>query len=366
MKSVTTGRGRARIARTGATLAVGLLAALATVAEGQEGLRSGESLHTRCGWSWRVLGIGGIQCSGCSFRFEEGRILDANFDTEPEVTEVAEGLARGDRVRTGDRIVAVDGELIATSAGVERLLGIRAGREVRLTVRRDGRARDLRVVAGDACETLPEPPALARAPEPSRPVSGAEPAPPEPSSQPSLPPVPSGELPPAARLGFGFSCSECGIERGTWFFGSSPRVTGVERSGPAWTAGIRVGDEIVQIDGRSITSDEGGERFSAIEPGQRIRWSVQRDGQQRTFEMTAGERTRAGAPPAPNARATPSAGIAGASGLTDELRYQGRIGDVDVEVRGAPVTVTVVEESGEVIIRTSDTVVRLRREGAGG
>lgn len=323
----------------------------------------------RCGAPWTALGIGRISCTACSIGWGRNTEPSASFGVEPEIGPTDPSVAGGDAVRSGDRLVAVDGALITTAAGVANLLGVRPGRSVVLRVRRDGRTRDLRVVAGDPCDVEP-PPLPSPAPEaPVPPLAepALEPLPPAPLPSPLPAPTPPSDLPPRARLGFAFSCSECGVREGRWYFSAPPTVTGVEPDSPAWAAGFRPGDEIVTVEGRALTSGAGQRAFGAITPGDRVRWQVRRDGALRDLVLTA-EPKPARPVPAPRPESPPRAvatGIGRAGEVADVLRYQGSVGDVDVEVRGAPVTVSVVEEDGEIVIRTSDTIIRLRRAGGG-
>ncbi|MGD2070643.1 MAG: PDZ domain-containing protein [Gemmatimonadota bacterium] len=336
---------------------------------GQEPAPPRHAEPDRCGAPWTALGIGSISCTACSIGWGRNTEPSASFGVEPEIGPTDPRVAEGDLVRRGDRLVAVDGALITTAAGVANLLGVRPGQGVVLRVRRDGRTRDLRVVAGDPCDVEP-PPLPSPAPEaPLPPV--AEPAPeplPPPAALTPLPaPAAPSDLPPRARLGFAFSCSECGIREGRWFFSAPPTVTGVERDSPAWAAGFRPGDEIVAVEGRGLTSEAGQRAFGDITPGDRVRWQVRRDGALRTLVLTAEPKPTRPAP-APRPELPPRAvatGIGRAPEVADVLRYQGSVGDVDVEVRGAPVTVNVVEEDGEIVIRTSDTLIRLRKAGGG-
>lgn len=324
-----------------------------------------------CGAPWTALGIGRISCTACSITWR-GAEPSARFGTEPELAPANPSVADGDRVRAGDRLVAVDGELITTEAGAARLLGVRPGDTVGVTVRRDDRTRELEVVAGDPCDVEPPPQprtaptAPPAEPEPSpRPTPSADPlpTPPSPRAAPAPAPPSPTEVLPRARLGFAFTCRHCGIGDDGWVFTSPPTVTGVEPDGPAAEAGFRTGDVLVAVGGHPIASEAGQRAFSTIEPGDRVAWEVRRDGRVRELALTATEKPE-GPDPAPPA---PSTGrSAPPSPARDVLRYQGRLGDTDVEVRGAPVTVVIDEESGEIVIRTSDGVVRLTRVNEGG
>lgn len=55
-------------------------------------------------------------------------------------------------------------------------------------------------------------------------------------------------------------------------------IVRVERGSPADRAGLRAGDALAAIDGAAIRSPEGGRRFGAVEPGQRVTIVYERDG----------------------------------------------------------------------------------------
>jgi C-terminal processing protease CtpA/Prc len=126
-------------------------------------------------------------------------------------------------------------------------------------------------------------------------------------------------------------------------------VENVEPGTPAARAGMRRGDRLTHIDGLALTSREAWQRFGAIQPGQRVRWTYTRDGRQQTSELLAVRR--------PDARA---AARASSRAAAQRLRYSGAVGGADVEVRGAPVTVTRDPRTGETVIRSSDLTVRIR------
>ncbi len=346
-----------------------------------------------CDASHGSIGINGMSCEGCSFKMGKNGIVEARFRTEPVVLSVLPGVARGDALRRGDRIVSINGALISTGAGGGRLVHLRPGATVVVRVRRDGDVADLHMIAGSGCDEFrarasspPLPPigsVIEPAPLPPlpEPAARAEPAPlaapavpprqpsAEPSAAPSVAPhatpaplprragaraprsvvVGAARLPPAAYLGFGLSCSACGVASGEWSFSAPPAVAGVAPGSPAASAGILPGDELLRLDGLPLTSPRGARRFSSIEPGDTLRWSVRRAGRVSEHRFVAS----APRDPAPAASASPALDAS-------VLRFRGRIGDTDVEVRGGPVTVTRDEATGEVVIRTAASVIRLR------
>jgi hypothetical protein len=164
-------------------------------------------------------------------------------------------------------------------------------------------------------------------------------------------------------MGFGLECS---ID-GHWTsdnmrFTEPPKVFRVEPDSKAKEAGLRPRDVITHIDGIPMDTIEGTERFTKIIPGQRIEWSVFRDGKQLKVDMKAEPiprwADRLGEEPKINIMVNP---------MIDALRYSGLLGDTAIEVRGSvPVNVTVDEGRGQVIIQTGDTTVRLKKTDKSG
>lgn len=318
-----------------------------------------------------TLGIQGLRCEGCTYSMSESGIEEARFRTEPQVLAVVRGLTQGDRLRAGDRIVAIDGALITTREGSDRLAGLRAGQEVVLRVRRSGRIEELRIATGSACELVRrardmeveverlderELPGRWTVPLPPRPPAAA-PAPPRPA-MPELPPT----LGPSGYLGLGIRCSECGTRNGVFFFGAPPEITSVAEGGPAAEAGLRIGDVILAIEEEDITN-EGARRFGEIEPGQRVRFTVRRGDTPRTVTLLAARRTESLPEMQREAPLPPQPPLPGRQPTGDELRFQGSLGDISIEVRGAPVTVDRDESTGEIVIRTGANTIRLTRPG---
>jgi membrane-associated protease RseP (regulator of RpoE activity) len=158
---------------------------------------------------------------------------------------------------------------------------------------------------------------------------------------------------PDGWFGFGIQCRDCGVSdvggRSVYRFLQAPTVVSVEPGTPAAGAGMRRGDRLTHVDGVSITTAEGWRRFAAIQPGHRVSWTYTRDGRRLQSAMTALRRPDARRAPAP-----PTAAQA------QRLRYSGTVGGSQVEVRGAPVTVSTDPRTGETVIRSADVTVRIR------
>ena len=83
-----------------------------------------------------------------------------------------------------------------------------------------------------------------------------------------------------------------------------------------------------------------------MEPGQIVEWKVRRGGKTFTVETKAGER-----PQSTEIKTAPS----------QPLRYTGALGGTEIEVRGGKnVQIEVDDETGEIVIRSSDSVTRLK------
>jgi len=299
------------------------------------------------------------------------------FRSEP-VVERATYEGPADRsLRSGDVIVSIDGHLITTAEGGRRFAQVAPGSPVRLRVRRDGREADITIEPRAVCPPArpPAPRAVPLPDAPGVPVVVATPpradastAPLAPSApSPAVAPAPPGLTPPGW-LGLSLSCSKCGIhtegaER-VWTFSVPPVVESVEPGGPASVAGLRSGDRVTHIDGVSIVSAEGGRRFGVLSSGQRARLRLERDGATREVELVVGEReSQAPVPavtPAPDTPPRPPrGGVLAPAPQPSTVRFTGVVGTAFVEVTGGPVAVT--ENEDEVVIRSGDITVRIRK-----
>lgn len=377
-RSGPTARAGVRPGRLLAALAAVLLMAAPTAAQ------------EVCDETAGTLGIQGLRCEGCTFSMSEAGIDRARFRTEPQVLAVVRGFARGDRLLPGDRIVAIDGALITTREGGDRLVDLQAGQAVAVRVRRDGRIEELRITAGSACELTrrvrtqevelevmadrdfpPLPPGYRVAELPPPPAEAPQPAP----TMPPMPRIPP--MPPSGYLGFGIKCGPCGIRDGARFFDENPPViTSVAEDSPADEAGLEPDDAILAIDGHDILSDEGGERFSEIEPGDRVELTVRRGDRRRTVTLEAGERVvrreapgMMPAPPAPSPRrwsVRPDTLVFGDQPLTFEntpLWVRNEEGELMIILRDAPITIEKDESTGEIVIRSGGRVIRISGGG---
>lgn len=305
------------------------------------------------------------------------------FRTEPEIRRVRAGGPADGRLRRGDILVRIDGNLVTTPAGWRALESVEPGDRVSLGIRRDGREQSVRITADAYCR--PRPPAP-RAPRPGRaPLPRAAPD----AARPGLPPLPALPDPPRApapsaaifglELGFSFQCERCygrmpgsGVRSGErpirWEFHEPPVVGSVLPGGPAHEAGIRSGDVLTTVDGASITSEDGWRRFSEIEPGTPVRFGVDRGGNPRGFTVTPRRRSDVLVLPDPpvlpdrSLRPTPGAPTVPRTPADENstLRFSEVLRGVAVEVRGDPANTYFDADTGELIIRAAGTWIRLR------
>ena len=73
-----------------------------------------------------------------------------------------------------------------------------------------------------------------------------------------------------------------------WRFRSEPVVRNILDDGPS-KGKLREGDVITAIDGLLITTREGSARFSSLEPGQTVRFTVRRDGREMPVVVNVGK-----------------------------------------------------------------------------
>jgi hypothetical protein len=298
---------------------------------------------------------------------ETGTVLETVgfmlFRSEPVVVRIDPTGPSRTKVKTGDVIVAIDGHLITTDRAGKLFCDPPVGVPVELTLRRDGKTIRETIVPTWICQgdarglmshyilegRVPPPEEeLAEPARPARPAPPAEPAPPAPRD-------PSSALP---WLGIALKCS---IE-GSWHsknlrFTEPPEVFRVEPEGRAAAAGLKRRDVLTHIDGIPMDTVEGTDRFVEIGPGQEIEWTILRDGEPRTVDMAIEPLAQ----PSVRVETTPKVTVT-VHPEVEILRYTGLLGDTAIEVRGSVlVNVTVDEENGQVIIRTPDTTIRLKK-----
>jgi len=387
---MTNGIGRTVLRVLGASLlASGLLLVSARQVRGQVGVTAYAcpgGLEPR-----GDVGIASFECSNCRLSTSAGERL-WSFSSEPVVRVVEPDSPADGRIREGDAIVAVDGYLITTGEGGRRLANLKPGQVVSMVVRSGNRERTVEIVPDSECPrrgAYAAAPALAAVPD----VSDAAPVvsvgvatvpraavAPRPHAAPGSPgvavsvgpvPRPTYTLLPSGWFGFGIRCTNCrwSVEDETgkseWAFSAPPEISSVQDGSPADAAGLRRGDVLLEIDGESLISQEGGRRFGSIEPRETVRWTYRRGGETRTTTATAGQRPdMPPPPPKPDAAPTVYSGQLARTYATPsvtKLRYSGLVGETSVEVRGTgSVVVNIIEPGREIEIVTSDSRTRIR------
>jgi len=389
-----------RISRPFTLIAVlaGLMVAAAAVAQQPAPCAPGQAMIT-------TLDINGIRCDNCSvFSSADPAEVRWEFGSEPVIEGDAGGATGNARLLPGDVIVAIDGHLITTFEGGRRFARPDAHRAADLRIRRGGRELSVAIEPTTECRrsrraNVPG----ADVPTPPAPRGRIADSPPPPDRRPPLdsvhirggraavfpspaPPVMPALL-PAGWLGLSFRCTGCQVQvegdsARTWTFPESPTIVSVEGGSPAARAGLRSGDRLVSIDGLSLMSAAGGERFGAVSPGQSVLLGYERGNTTGTAVFKTGTRALVGSAPgtgrspagvrgravAPGTSVSPQPAAPTAGRLprldASVVRYTGRLGDTMIEVTGEPVTVT--QDENEIVIRTSTVTIRLRREGPTG
>ncbi|MBT8398236.1 MAG: PDZ domain-containing protein, partial [Gemmatimonadetes bacterium] len=319
-------------------LAVGFGPVLMSPASVEAQVRGRAADACPAGMEEGTLGISGLDCVGeCTLTIRnEGAERTWSFSTEPRIIGIARGGPAEGTLETGDFLVAIDGILITTREGGRRYANLQPGERVSVRYRRDGRVREGTVRVGSRCRDVSEPvgaaarvaplppvpddprsvgvavvaPRVRVAPDRARTaVSGAERATGlaiAPVARPTQTGLLAGST-PTGRLGIGFRCTECGTradeetEENVWFFSGPLEVTAVNVGGPAEEAGIKRGDLIKAIDGKSIDTDEGGLTFTRITPGESVRLTVvRRNGAEEDVSLVPDEAGPVGAPGAPS------------------------------------------------------------------
>ena len=333
-----------------------------------------------------MLGITEMQCN-CTFTFSKDKRLWL-FHAEPKIKGVDRDGPSHRRLKGGDVIVAIDGMLITTRKAGLRFANLVAGEPVELTVRRWGRTRsetivpraapdqevpiDLTVRRSDDSNEITIVPGATEFPELARSIEELSRSAVEIGEAintiglPALQELPS--LPgvlidlslqsPRGWIGFGLSFSgsirqKDPGEPAEWRFDDPPSIVSIRPGSPADEAGLKINDVLLEIDGSKLDSRKGGNRFSRMEPGQIIEWKVRRDGRTFTVETVATDRPeleKAGSPPELLDVEAPG-----------PLRYAGTLDGTEIEVHGGEnIRVEVDEETGEIVIRSGDSLVRVR------
>lgn len=90
---------------------------------------------------------------------------------------------------------------------------------------------------------------------------------------------------PLPLLGVGINCAECTLSNPHYVFGRPWEVASVSEGGVAARAGLAVGDTVLAIDGKDITTPEGWARFATRTPGTEQAWLIIREGRRQTVTV---------------------------------------------------------------------------------
>ncbi|MBB3453311.1 regulator of sigma E protease [Rhizobium sp. BK313] len=155
---------------------------------------------------------------------------------DPIVAMVTRGGAAAEAgIESGDRLVAIDGNKVTTFDEVQRYVGLRPGRNIVLTVERDGQKRDFSIVPKLVEDT--------------------------------------------DQFGNKMEMGRIGIAL------VDPLVTAVEPAGPAARAGVQTGDRLIAIDGNNVATYYDIARYVTDRPGKSVVLTVERNGQTRDLPM---------------------------------------------------------------------------------
>jgi TonB-dependent SusC/RagA subfamily outer membrane receptor len=269
-----------------------------------------------CAGPGAAFGVTSYQCASCGVKQSPGARPQYLFQAEPIVLETAPGSV----LEAGDVIEAVNGEPIMTQTGADRFTYPQAG-QATLTVRR-GNARVQLTTSTAGCESKPAQPEDTSKPliivdgvavtdmnqlkpaeidnievlkgDAARTLYGERArngvivvttkraTSPKPASSPVNEPIyivdgvvqptrgPDAETNPTLsgrRFGFAVgclpSCTRAKASDGTDYFkfGGYPPIVALTPGGAAERAGIRVGDRVSEVDGKSVLTEEGALRF---------------------------------------------------------------------------------------------------------
>lgn len=244
---------------------------------------------------WQVFGFGG---SRLGVSISDVDAADAKGSAGVRIDEVEEGSpAEKAGFKTGDVVVEFDGERVRSARQFSRLVSeTPAGRQVTAAVMRGGQRVTLNVATREASSGfgLLDGDRL-RALETLRERVRPTPAPPAPPRAPRAPRAPE---PPGLERFF-YSGNQLGVttssvsEQLREYFGvkNGVLVTSVTSDSAASRAGVKAGDVIVSLNGRSIDdASELREEMQRLDAGEEFTLEIVRDRKPMTLKGKAQER----------------------------------------------------------------------------
>jgi S1-C subfamily serine protease len=225
------------------------------------------------------LGFTGIECVRCVL--QPRRPAGApwiEFQTEPILTGVTRGGPADGKLEERDVLVAIDGDLITTYAAAMRYSHLEPGKPVRLTVRRAGVLKEVEIVPNSKCALPLRSPLVFTTPKTAPALFAKRTA--------------KNLTVSSGWLGVGVRCVLCEIapQNDISTFRSYLEIIDVQPNTPAMQAGLKAGDLLIAIDGLSLKSIEGTQRFRSVKPGERVTLSFVRDGEVKTVTLTVAAR----------------------------------------------------------------------------
>ncbi len=261
-------------------------------------------------------------CPGClSSRLENG-VQHTVYLAAPSLHGIRNGGPGAGKLKENDFLIAIDHLPITSLAALGQLERYQSGAAVVLTIGRGRDTLDVTIQPKPLCVTRQ---AIVKAMD-----------------------VPAPSISSNAWFGFALSCGACKAGTGEqgiphWNIPGPMLISAVERDGPAFRAGILVGDTLTAINGVSLRSEAGGRTMRSATPGLPTTFTLRRGGKELTLRVV------------PTRRENLSEG----SGR-DSLQYRGKVGGAEVEVSGNQADVSKDPDSGTLTIRGGGIHVIIR------
>lgn len=197
------------------------------------------------------FGITGYTCASCGTKRGENEATVYSFGTEPTVNAVASTSP----FQPGDVITAMNRNPITTKEGTRDFATPRPGRHIVESRRWDGATLweyTTHVIVSDQCRFVSAPEVHMR-----RIAAVARQ-----SDRAAVAPAPLA-ADPTSRIGFAVSCTPSCTKitdksgRVFWKHDGYPAVVSVRKGSPASDAGLQIGDLIAEVNGVSVTDEDG-------------------------------------------------------------------------------------------------------------